>query len=289
MVRPPSQGSCLSLYPFCVRHPEGLHSHCTPSWMVCPPSEDSWLPLPFLDGDGGQAFSRVLTPFVSDLCPFLHGVSAFPRILTPIVRLLGWCVRLPEDLDSDCIPSWMVCPPSRGSWLPLYPFWDTVSGFPNVLTLLLPLLGWCKGLDSLCTPSVSAILRAFTPIVPLLGWCVLLQKTLDSHYPSWMVMVGKPFKGLDSFCLPLCPFLDGVSAFPRVLTPIVRLLGWCVRLPEDLDSDCTPSWMVCPPSQGSWLPLYAFLDGVSAFRRVLTRTVPLLGWFVRLPKSWPRL
>ena len=66
-----------------------------------------------------------------------------------------------------------------------------------------------------------------------------------------------------SHCAPSCfPLLDGVSASPRVLSPFV--------------SHCAPS---C-------LPL---LDGVSAFPRLLSPFVsfflPLVGWYVRLSEG----
>ena len=107
-----------------------------------------------------------------------------------------------EGLDSLCTASWIVCPPSRGSWLPLYPF----------LTPFVPLL-WCVRLPWLCPPSRT-------------------------------------------------PFLDGVSAFPKVfsLWPFVPLLGWRVRL-KGLYSLCTLLPVLdffCTPSRGSRLPLCLF-------------------------------
>ena len=45
-------------------------------WIVCPPSRGSWLHL------------------------------------SPIILLLGFCVRLPDGFDSQSTSPWMVCPPS---------------------------------------------------------------------------------------------------------------------------------------------------------------------------------
>ena len=113
----------------------------------------------------------------------------------------------------------MVCPPSRGSCLPLSPI------VPLLVSLcwmvLLPFVGWRVRLPKALS-GLSPRLSSF--LLPFVGWCVRL-----------------PSRGLVSPCLPLSAFL-----FPVV--------GWCVRLPEALSplvsllaSLC---WMVCPPSRG---------------------------------------
>ena len=212
--------------------------------------------------------------------------SVLLGVLNAFLRCPPWC--------------WMVCPPSRGSCLPLspivsllvslcwmacprrvlspfvshgtpsgFPLLDGVSAFPRVLS---PFVS-PEGLVSLCPP-------LYPFLFPFVGWC------------------GRLPEGLVSPCLPLYPL------FPFV--------GWCVRLPEGLVSPCLPlypfffslCWMVCPPSRGScpsWSPIVPrlvslcwmvcprrvlspfvshytpscvpLLDGVSAFPRVLSPPV----------------
>ena len=113
---------------WCLRLPEGLDSHSTPSWL-----------------------------------PFLDGVSAFPRVLTPIVPLLDF-------------PSWMVCPPFRGSSLPLYPSWLT----------FIPVLGWCP-------PSRGSWLPLYPFLTPLVN---PFLDGVSAFLPSW------------GSWLSLFPFLD---------------------------------------------------------------------------------
>ena len=163
-----------------------------------------------------------------------------------------------------------------------------MSAFPRVLSPLVSLLVSlccmvCPPSRWFCLP-LSPLVPSYTFLFPFVGWCVRL------------------LGGLVSPCLPFpsCfPLLDGVSAFPRVLSPLVSPLspfllpfvGWCVRLPEGLVSPCgllsplvslclplchlSPRWMVCPPSLESCLPLppllfpflfpflFPLLDGVS--------------------------
>ena len=73
---------------------------------------------------------------------------------------------------------------------------------------------------------------------------------------------------LVSRCLPSCfPLSHGVSAFPMVLSPLVSPCS----LVHLLVSVC---WMACPPSRGSCLPLSPF-----------PFLFPFVGWCVRLPKG----
>ena len=89
---------------------------------------------------------------------------------------------------------------------------------------------------------VPAFLRVLAPIVPLPVRCVRLFEGLDPR--------GSPNSVLLGVCNWLfAPLFDGVSTFPKVF-----------------DSHCIHSWMVCPPTRGSRLPLHPFLDGVPAFR-----------------------
>ena len=64
--------------------------------------------------DGVSAFPRVLFPFVSqctpDCFPLLDGVPSSPRVLSPFFSRCSLLFFL----------CWMVCPPSRGSCLPLF-------------------------------------------------------------------------------------------------------------------------------------------------------------------------
>ena len=166
MVCPPSRGSCL---PFSPPVPL-LVSLC---WMVCPPSRGSSLPfclplsplVPLLVSLCWiSPFPRVLSPLVSPCLPLSHflfpkqcavrgsqcflkvsalvldGVSAFPRVLSPIVPVVvPFC--------------WMVCPPSRGSCLPLSALLSPLVS--NCTPFCFPLLDvpLPEGLVSPCLPS----------------------------------------------------------------------------------------------------------------------------------------
>ena len=146
--------------------------------------------------DGASAFPRVLAPFV----PLLGWCVRFPRVLTPLAPIVeplhGWC---PESLDSHRRTfSWMVRPPSQGSWLSLHAFLHIMSALPKVLPPFVPLLGWCvrfpEGLVSL------------SPIVPLysLGWMACP--------PSW------------GSCLPLSPIVPLLVSFLLATLKYYRVL-----------------------------------------------------------------
>ena len=166
----------------------------------------------------------------------------------------------------------MVCPPSRGSCLPLSPF-------------LFPFVAWCVRLpDGFVSPCLPLSPR--TPFLfPFVGWCARLLEGLVSPclpvvslLASLCWMVRPPSRGS---CLPLFPFVSwGASAFPRVLSPLVSSclplcpfvspcvtylpVGWCARRPQSLVSPCLPS---CFPS--GFPPFFPLLDGV-CFLRVLS-------------------
>ena len=287
---------------------QGLDSPCTPSWMVCPPSWGSWLPV-----------DSLCTPSWMVCLPSWGSSLPLYPFLAPFVLLLGWCVHLLEGLDSQCTPALTPCrpligwcPPSQGSWLAVYLFLDGVSAFLTVLTHIVPLLGCVSAFLRVLSSRVSHGTAACSPNSVLLGFLNAFLRC-----PPWCVRL---LQGLDSLCtpswLPLYPFLDGAFAVSGVLTPsvtllglaegfwfplypflipFVHLLGWCVRLLKGfeshwiplLDSLCTASWMVstvsmvclvsggtwlhcnvCPPSRGSGLP-----------------HLPLLGWCVRLSEG----
>ena len=118
-----------------------------------------------------------------------------------------------------------------------------MSAFLRVLSPLVSLLVSlccmvCPPSRWFCLP-LSPLVPSYTFLFPFVGWCVRL------------------LGGLVSPCLPFpsCfPLLDGVSAFPRVLSPLVSPLspfllpfvGWCVRLPEGLVSPCGLLSPLCP-------------------------------------------
>ena len=106
--------------------------------MVCPPSRRSCLPLSPL-----VSHCLPLSPIdcLPTCVPVLDGVSAFPRVF-----LVSPCLPL-SPLVSPCLPlspmclCWMVCPPSRGSCLPLsslvplYSFLNSMGKGPKFKTL----------------------------------------------------------------------------------------------------------------------------------------------------------
>ena len=208
--------------------------------------------------DGVLAFPKVFSPFVSPCTP-----SCFLLLfgLSPLVSLLV----------SLC---WMVCPPSRGSSLPLSPIahcTPLLDGVPLLVSLC-----WMA-----CPPSRGFCLR-LSPIAPLLV------------FPCWMVR--PPFRGscLPSLrlylffflfvgcCAPSCfPLLDGASAFRRVLSPF---LSHCTSSYFPLLDGASAFPRVSSPFVCHCAPL---LDGVSAFPRVWSSFnclpwFPLAGWCVRL-------
>ena len=140
--------------------------------------------------------------------------SVLLGVLNAFLRCPPWC--------------WMVCPPSRGSCLPLSP---PVSPCLPLSPFLLPFVGWCVRLpEDLASPCLP--LSPF--LFPFVGWCVRLPEGLVSPClllsPFLLPFVGwcvRLTEGLASPCLPLSTFL-----FP--------FDGWCVRLPGDLVYPCLP-------------------------------------------------
>ena len=207
--------------------------------------------------DGVSAFPRVLSPLVS---PFFSPCLPLSPFLFPFLfPFVGWCVRLPEGLVSPflspCLPSFspssvllgvlnafLRCPP-----------WCSMVCPPKVLS---PFVSHCAPSCFPLSDGVSALPRVLSPFVshctpscfPLLDGVSAFPRLLSafvSHCtPSCFPLLDSPFV---SHCTPSCfPLLDGLSAFPRVLSPFV--------------SHCTPS---CFP----------LLDGVSAFPRLLSAFV----------------
>ena len=182
-----------------------------------------------------NALSRCL-PWCWIVCPLLHG-SWLPWCpLIPFATLLGRCVCASHLDGVSAFPR--VDPPSQGYWLPMsaldsqrYPSWMVCR---NSRRSWLPILGWCVRLPLspfLDGGSACFCLPLYPCLFPFVGQCVRLPE------------------GLVSLCLALflaCfPLLDGVSAFPRVLSPFVFIGLFLVSL----------RWMQCPPSRGSCLPL----------------------------------
>ena len=220
---------------------------------------------------------RVLSPFVSLCLP-----------LSPIVPLLfpfvGLCVRLPEGLVS---PSPIV-PPLEGLvslCLPLYPF-------------LFPFVGWRvrlpEGLVSPCLP-LHPFLFAFV------GLCVRLPEGLPLLVSlcSLCWMVCPPSRGsclLLSLIVPLLIslLLDGVSAFPGVLSPLVShclpvspFLPACPHSCFPLLDGVSAFPTFLSPLVSHCLPsCFRLLDGVFAFPRFVLQLVSLC-WTVCLPKVLP--
>ena len=186
--------------------------------------------------------------------PFFHSITFLP-FKWHMCACVGWCVRLPEGLVSPCLP----LSPLVSHCLPTcVPVLDAVSAFPRVF-LASPCLPTCVPvLDgvSLPEPLVSLCLPLSPHMCACVGWCVRLPEGLVSPCLPLSALVSPclPLSPLVSPCLPLSPLvshvpvLDGVSAFPRVLSPLV----FPCPLVFLLVSLC---WVVCPPSRGSCLPL----------------------------------
>ena len=151
---------------------------------------------------GRQWETRLVSHCTPSFSPLLDGVSAFPKVLSP-VRLpeglvspclplypfsfpfVGWCVRLPEGLVSLCLP---LCP-FLFPFVGLYPF-------------LFPFVGWCarlpEGFVFHCTPSCFPLLDG---VSPSRGSCLPLSPSvprLVSLCLCWMARA--PSRGI---CLPL--------------------------------------------------------------------------------------
>ena len=172
---------CLPLYPFlfpfvgwCVRLPGGLVSPCLPLSPFLFPFV-GWCVRRF------ECLSLLLPPFLFPFVKLLDGMSALPRSCLPLSPLVFLLCPHSRGLVSPGLPScfllldgasafvisylpvspivsphvclcWMVCPPSRGSWLPLSP----------IEPLLAVSLCWM-----VCPPSAGSC-RCLSPIVPLL-------------------------------------------------------------------------------------------------------------------------
>ena len=169
--------------------------------------------------------------------------ASYP-FLSPFV---GWGVCFPEGLVSLLCPlvpllvalCWMVCPPSRGSCLLLSPIVAQCELSGNLNAFLSFLLGfeWCarlpEGFFLLCFHCATSCFqfldglfpfpRVLSPIVPFLvplvgwrppcRWCARLPEGLVSLYllcPSCFRLLDGVFafpRVLSPVCLPLCPFL----------------------------------------------------------------------------------
>ena len=155
MVCLPSRGSCLPLcqllFPFvgwCVRLPEGLVSPCLPFCLPLSPIVPLFVSLCWM-----SPFPRVLSPLVSPRLPSCSPSSVLLGVLNTFLRCPPWC--------------WMVCPPSRGSCLPV--------------SLIVPLLVFSCWM---ACPLFRGSSLPLSPIVPFLfpfvGWCVHLPGGLVS-------------------------------------------------------------------------------------------------------------
>ena len=188
--------------------------------MVCPPSPGSCLPLSPLVSplDGVSAFPRVLSPLLSPCAPscfpLLDGVSTFPRVfsplLSPLVPLLVslcWMSPFPRVLSplvSPCLPlSHFLFPKQcavRGSQCFLKVsalVLDGVSAFPRVLSPIVPVVvPFCW---MVCPPSRGSCLPLSPLVCPFVSPCLQL-------YPFLFPFVGcPPSRGS---CLPLSPLVS---------------------------------------------------------------------------------
>ena len=197
---------------WCVHLPDGLDSLCTPSWIECPEGFDSPC-TPSL---------MVCSPFrrfLFTLYPLFDGASTFPRIV-PLLVSLCWMGCLFSR--GSCLPFVSPCTPSR---CPL------LSAFPRLVFFCLPMCPFWFPFAGRCVRLLEGLVSLWFPLYPFflsqfVGWCVRLPEVLVPPcvplYPfslpfvRWCVRLPKAF----SPYLPCCPFLDGVSAFPRMSSPL---------------------------------------------------------------------
>ena len=166
---------------------------------------------------------------------------------------VGWCVRLPEGiclplspLVSHCLP---LSPTVSRRYATCVPVLDAVSAFLRVFLAspCLPLSPYMCARVGWCVPSRGSCLSLSPLVSPCLpcacvGWCVRL--------PEGLVSPCLPL----SPCIPSCfPLLDGVSAFPRVLSPLVSP---CLSL-SPLVSPCLPLSPLVPMLGSLCLPFVA--------------------------------
>ena len=204
---------------------------CPPwSWMVCPPSRGSCLPLSPIVPLLVSLCWMVLLPFVGwrvRLPKALSGLS--PRLSSFLLPFVGWCVRLPSrGLVSPCLPS-------------CFPLLDGAPAFPRVLSPLVSLLvSLCC---MVCPPSRGSDL----PLSPTVSLLVSL---------CWMVC--PPSRGS---CLRLSPIVSLLVSLCYMVRPPSR--GSYLPLSPTVSLVVSLCWMACPPSPGSCLPLspivYPFL------------------------------
>ena len=245
---------------------------------------------------------------------------------------VGCCVRLPGVLP-PLVSHRKVCPPSRGlvsPCHPLFPLMCAALAFPRSCLPLPPLVAhrlphvclcWMVGPPSwglaplICHFFPHACLcwstfpRSCFLLSPIFSPHVCLDGCLSLPLHRWCIRFPEVLPPLVSQCLPTCefvldaclsclrtgvPVLDGVSVFPRFVSPSLRLcsivshmcacvrccvrsclplsptvfphmcacVGWCVRL-SPLVSLCFPHivahaslrWKVCSPSRGLVSPL----------------------------------
>ena len=324
--------ACLPLSPhmcaclgWCVSLPEVLSllvSHCLPlsphmcacvGWCVRLPDVLSSLAL--ADAPAFPRSCLPLSPSLPACVPALDAVSAFPGSclrLSPIVR----CVRLPEVLSllvTRCFPLCVLRSPSRGLVSPYLRLWPIVSH-------MCACVGWWAHLPEVLPPLIchffphaclcwSTFPRSCFLLSPIFSPHVCLDGCLSLPLHRWCIRFPEVLPPLVSQCLPTCefvldaclsclrtgvPVLDGVSVFPRFVSPSLRLcsivshmcacvrccvrsclplsptvfphmcacVGWCVRL-SPLVSLCFPHivahvslrWKVCSPSRGLVSPL----------------------------------
>ena len=241
-----------------------------------------------------------------------RGNLAVKQMLPEISRVFGFSPNsvLLGVLNAfwRCPPCcWMVCPPSRGSCLPLsplvspslpctpscFPLLDGVSAFPRfpeglvspclplspLYPFLFPFVGWCVRLPEISRGSCLPLSPLVSPCLPV-GWCVRLPEGLVSPclplspFVSLLVSLVRLPEGLVSPCLPLSPFL-----FPFV--------GWWVRLPEGLVSPCLPLSPLYPflfPFVGWCVPLSPLVSLCLPLSPLVSPCLPV-GWCVRLPEA----
>ena len=227
-------------------------------------------------GPMSPQFSTVILELWLEPTTFLSPNSELLGVPNAFLRCPPWCWMVCPPSRGSCLPLspivpllvslwWVVCPPSRGSCLPL----------STIVPLFFPFVGWCVRLPEVLSPLVSHGAPSCVLLMDgVSGFPRVLSPFVSRFTPSCFPLLDgvSAFPSFVSHSTPSCfLLLDGVSAFPRVLSPFVsHSTPSCFPLLDGVSAFLTvlsPFVSPCPPS------CFPLLNGVSAFPRVLSPLV----------------